>query len=152
MISTADLALIMDYADRAGALIVPTGDPFQLGPVEVGGMFPALIRQLGAAELSEVLCAAVSAGITGRQPMTAPRARGWQIICTAWDTLLLAGSNEEALTGVPGVSRNACLSQVPNDHVVDLHDLTAPPAEPGTPYPPVALAVESARHADPRPS
>ena len=55
MISTADLALIMDYADRAGALVVPTGDPFQLGPVEAGGMFPALIRELGAAELSEVL-------------------------------------------------------------------------------------------------
>src|SRR5229473_2564964 len=53
MISTADLALIMDYADRAGALVVPTGDPFQLGPVEAGGMFPALIRELGAAELSE---------------------------------------------------------------------------------------------------
>ena len=55
MISTADLALIMDYADRTGALVVPTGDPFQLGPVEAGGMFPALIRELGAAELSEVL-------------------------------------------------------------------------------------------------
>jgi ATP-dependent exoDNAse (exonuclease V) alpha subunit len=55
MISTADLALIMDYADRAGALVVPTGDPFQLGPVEAGGMLTALIRELGAAELSEVL-------------------------------------------------------------------------------------------------
>jgi len=55
MISTADLALIMDYADRARTLVVPTGDPFQLGPVEAGGMFPALIRELGAAELSEVL-------------------------------------------------------------------------------------------------
>ncbi|HEY0997992.1 MAG TPA: AAA family ATPase, partial [Streptosporangiaceae bacterium] len=55
MISTADLALIMDYADRAGALVVPTGDASQLGPVEAGGMFPALIRELGAAELSEVM-------------------------------------------------------------------------------------------------
>ena len=55
MFSTVDLALIMDYADRAGALVVPTGDQFQLGPVEAGGMFPALIRELGAAELAEVL-------------------------------------------------------------------------------------------------
>ena len=55
MISTADLALIMDYADRAGALVVPTGDAFQLGPVEAGGMFGALIAGLGAAELSEVM-------------------------------------------------------------------------------------------------
>jgi ATP-dependent exoDNAse (exonuclease V) alpha subunit len=55
MISTADLALIMDYSDRAGALVVPTGDPFQLGPVEAAGMFPALTRELCAAELSEVL-------------------------------------------------------------------------------------------------
>ena len=109
MISTADLALIMDYADRAGALVVPTGDPFQLGPVEAGGMFPALIRELGAAELSEVLrfsagweadasvrlragdFSVVAAydrrgrirGITGRRPMTAPRGRGWRITCRA---------------------------------------------------------------------
>ena len=55
MISTADLALIMDYADRAGALVVPTGDAHQLGPVEAGGMFGALIAELGAAELSEVM-------------------------------------------------------------------------------------------------
>ena len=55
MISTADLALIMDYADRAGALVVPTGDAHQLGPVEAGGMFRALIAELGAAELSEVM-------------------------------------------------------------------------------------------------
>ena len=64
MISTADLALIMDYADRAGAQVVPTGDNSQLGPVEAGGMFRALIRELGAAELSEVMRfdAAVGAG------------------------------------------------------------------------------------------
>ena len=55
MISTADLALIMDLADRAGALVVPTGDPFQLGAVEAGGMLGSLIEALGAAELSEVL-------------------------------------------------------------------------------------------------
>ena len=45
MISTADLALLMDYADRAGALVVPTGDTYQLGPVEAGGMFPRAHRR-----------------------------------------------------------------------------------------------------------
>jgi conjugative relaxase-like TrwC/TraI family protein len=55
MISTADLALIMDFAGRNGALIVPTGDAEQLGAVEAGGMFRAMIGVLGAAELSEVL-------------------------------------------------------------------------------------------------
>ena len=38
-----------------GALVVPTGDAHQLGPVEAGGMFPALIAELGAAELCEVM-------------------------------------------------------------------------------------------------
>ena len=123
MISTADLALIMDYADRAGALVVPTGDACQLGPVEAGGMFRALIAELGAAELSEVHAvrrrsgsgtprsgcgpvtspwsppmtgAAGSGAVTGRRRID--RAAG------AWladhlhgrDTILLAGSNEEA--------------------------------------------------------
>jgi ATP-dependent exoDNAse (exonuclease V) alpha subunit len=55
MISTADLALIMDYADRAGALVVPTGDPFQLGPVEAGGMFGALLTGLPFSLLDPLL-------------------------------------------------------------------------------------------------
>jgi hypothetical protein len=122
MLATADLALLMDYAGRAGALVVPTGDAHQLGPVEAGGMFPALIAELGAAELSEVMrftqewerdaSARLRAGdfsavasydrrgrIRGGDRETAyNRAAG------AWladhlhgkDTLLLAGSNEEA--------------------------------------------------------
>jgi hypothetical protein len=122
MISTADLALIMDYADRAGALVVPTGDAHQLGPVEAGGMFPALIAELGAAELSEVMrfsaqwerdaSARLRAGDFsvvaaydrhgrirgGHREAAFDRAAG------AWladhlhgrDTILLAGSNEEA--------------------------------------------------------
>ena len=122
MISTADLGLIMDYADRAGALVVPTGDAFQLGPVEAGGMFGALIAELGAAELSEVMrfgqqwereaSARLRAGDFsvvaaydrrgrvrgGHREAAFDRAAG------AWladhlhgrDTILLAGSNEEA--------------------------------------------------------
>ena len=109
MISTADLALIMDYADRAGALVVPTGDAAQLGPVEAGGMFRALIGELGAAELTEVLrftqewerdasvrlragdFAAVArlrpAGPDprrrpGEPPMTVRRVHGWPTTCT----------------------------------------------------------------------
>ena len=122
MISTADLALIMDYADRAGALVVPTGDAHQLGPVEAGGMFGALIAELGAAELSEVMrfdqqwereaSARLRAGDFsvvasydrrgrvrgGHREAAFDRAAG------AWladhlhgrDAILLAGSNEEA--------------------------------------------------------
>src|SRR5260370_24353927 len=122
MVSTADLALIMDYADRAGARVVPTGDAQQLGAVEAGGMFAALIAEVGAAELSEVMrfdaqwerdaSVRLRAGdfsvvaaydrrgrIRGEDRETAyNRAAG------AWladplhgrDTILLAGSNQEA--------------------------------------------------------
>ena len=122
MFSTADYALIMDYADRAGALVVPTGDPFQLGPVEAGGMFPALIRELGAAELSEVLrfsadwepaaSLRLRAGDFAVIPAYDRRGRirgdhreaAYDRAAGAWladhlhgtDAILLAGSNEEA--------------------------------------------------------
>src|SRR5260370_9280830 len=52
MISTADLALIMDYADRAGALVVPPGDAHQLGPVEAGGIFAPPVPHVGPAGAS----------------------------------------------------------------------------------------------------
>ena len=100
----------MDYADRAGALVVPTGDAAQLGPVEAGGMFRALIGALGAAELTEVLrftqqwerdasirlhagdFAAVAAydrrgrirGGDREAPMTVRRVHGWPTTCTGW--------------------------------------------------------------------
>ncbi len=122
MISTADLALIMDYADRAGAQVVPTGDNSQLGPVEAGGMFRALISELGAAELSEVMRFAqqwerdaslrLRAGDTGviaaydrrgrirgdhREAVYARAAGAWLADhLHGKDALLLAGSNEEA--------------------------------------------------------
>ncbi len=122
MISTADLALIMDYADRAGALVMPTGDAFQLGPVEAGGMFPALIAELGAAELSEVMrfdqqwerdasvrlregeFSVVAAYDRRGRIRGDHREAAFDRAAGAWladhlhgrDTILLAGSNEEA--------------------------------------------------------
>lgn len=117
-----DLALIMDYADRAGALVVPTGDAHQLGPVEAGGMFPALIAELGAAELAEVRrfdaawerdasvrlragdFSAVAAYDRHGRIRADHREAAFDRAAGAWladhlhgrDTILLAGSNEEA--------------------------------------------------------
>ena len=51
-VGTADLALIQQAAGPAGVLAV--GDPAQLGPVEAGGWFSWFATELGAAELSEV--------------------------------------------------------------------------------------------------
>ena len=122
MISTADLALIMDYADRAGALVAPTGDAFQLGPVEAGGMFGALIAELGAAELAEVMrfgqqwerdasprlragdFSVVAAYDRRGRIRGDHREAAFERAAGAWladhlhgrDTILLAGSNEEA--------------------------------------------------------
>jgi conjugative relaxase-like TrwC/TraI family protein len=55
MLSTSDLALILGAARRAGAHVIATGDPQQLGAVEAGGMFRAIARELGAIELHQVL-------------------------------------------------------------------------------------------------
>ena len=55
MLSTSDLALILGAARRVGAHVIATGDLHQLGAVEAGGMFRAIARELGAAELHEVL-------------------------------------------------------------------------------------------------
>ena len=122
MLSTADLALLMDYADRARALVVPTGDAHQLGPVEAGGMFSALIAELGAAELSEVMrfdaqwerdaslrlragdFTAVAAYDRRGRIRGGDRETAYNRAAGAWladhlhgrDTILLAGSNEEA--------------------------------------------------------
>ena len=53
-ISTADLDLVLRFADRNGASLIPTGDPEQLGAVGAGGMFRALAEMLGSAELREI--------------------------------------------------------------------------------------------------
>ena len=122
MLSTADLALLMDYADRAGALVLPTGDTHQLGPVEAGGMFAALIAELGAAELAEVMrfdahwerdasvrlragdFSAVAAYDRRGRIRSGDRETAYNRAAGAWladhlhgrDTILVAGSNEEA--------------------------------------------------------
>ena len=51
-VGTRDLALIQQAAGPAGVLAV--GDPAQLGPVEAGGWFTWFASELGAAELREV--------------------------------------------------------------------------------------------------
>jgi len=51
-VGTRDLALIQQAAGPAGVLAV--GDPAQLGPVEAGGWFAWFASELGAAELHEV--------------------------------------------------------------------------------------------------
>jgi ATP-dependent exoDNAse (exonuclease V) alpha subunit len=121
-LSTADWALIQQAARSAGALVVPTGDAEQLGPVEAGGMFPVLAETLGAVELTEVRRFASQwerdASLRLRQgdkPVLAAydtrgRIRGlhreaaYSRAAGAWladhlrgkDVLLLAGSNAEA--------------------------------------------------------
>lgn len=121
-LSTADWALIQQAAKSAGALIVPTGDTEQLGPVEAGGMFRMLAETLGAIELTKVRRFASAwerdASLRLRQgdkPVLAAydtrgRMRGlhreaaYARAAGAWladhlrgkDVLLLAGSNAEA--------------------------------------------------------
>ena len=55
MLSTSDLALILGAARRAGAHVIGTGDLQQLGAVEAGGIFRAMAREFGTAELHQVL-------------------------------------------------------------------------------------------------
>ena len=109
MISTADLALIMDYADRAGALVVPTGDAGAARPGRGGRHVPRPDRRAGRGRADRGPpvrprsgsgaprsgCApgtspssppttggAGSAAATGRPPMTVRRAHGWPTTCT----------------------------------------------------------------------
>ncbi|MGH3184188.1 MAG: ATP-dependent DNA helicase, partial [Streptosporangiaceae bacterium] len=53
-VSTADLLRIMQIAARAGAMIVGTFDPEQLGAVEAGGMFPLIAARHGSRRLYDV--------------------------------------------------------------------------------------------------
>jgi conjugative relaxase-like TrwC/TraI family protein len=121
-VSTADLAMLTEAARVAGARIALVGDTQQLGAVDAGGMFRLLAQEVPAAELTEVrrftsqweaqASVKLRAGdfaavavydrhghIRGADDETAR-----QRAATAWladylrgkDTLLLAGSNEEA--------------------------------------------------------
>jgi conjugative relaxase-like TrwC/TraI family protein len=121
-LSTADLAMIGEAAQQAGARVIATGDTAQLGAVEAGGMFRLLAREVPAAELHEVRrfdaewerqasirlrdgdAAAVAAydqhgRIRGADAETAydRAAAMWLADCLRGnDVLLLAGSNAEA--------------------------------------------------------
>jgi conjugative relaxase-like TrwC/TraI family protein len=121
-VSTADLAMLTEAARVAGARLALVGDTQQLGAVDAAGMFRLLAKEVPAAELTEVrrftsqweaqasvkLRAGDFAAVTvydrhgrirGADDETA-RERA----ATSWladhlrgkDTLLLAGSNEEA--------------------------------------------------------
>ncbi|HLH58842.1 MAG TPA: MobF family relaxase, partial [Streptosporangiaceae bacterium] len=121
-VSTADLAMLTEAARTAGARLALVGDTQQLGAVDAGGMFRLLAKEVPAAELTEVrrftspweaqASVKLRAGdftavavydrhgrIRGADAETA-RERA----AAAWladhlrgkETLLLAGSNEEA--------------------------------------------------------
>ena len=53
-LSTADLAMIEEAAQQAGARVIATGDTAQLGAVEAGGVFRLLTHEVPPAELHEV--------------------------------------------------------------------------------------------------
>jgi ATP-dependent exoDNAse (exonuclease V) alpha subunit len=119
---TADLAMLLEAARTAGARVVLVGDTQQLGSPEAGGMFRLLAAEVPAAELTEVrrFHAEWEAGASVRLRAGEPavidvydrhgriRAADAETACEraagAWladhltgkDTLLLAGSNEEA--------------------------------------------------------
>jgi conjugative relaxase-like TrwC/TraI family protein len=51
MVGTRTLARLLDYAERAGTKVVLCGDVAQLPEIDAGGVFRALWRRLGGAEL-----------------------------------------------------------------------------------------------------
>ena len=53
-ISTVDLTRVVQIANDAGAKVLVTGDPNQLGAVGVGGAMELLVDRVGAVRLSEV--------------------------------------------------------------------------------------------------
>ena len=52
MISTTDLADLIEEADRAGGRVILIGDSRQLGAIENGGLFPLLSTELGAVTMT----------------------------------------------------------------------------------------------------
>ena len=120
--STADLAMLLEAARVAGARVVLVGDTQQLGSPEAGGMFRLLAAEVPAAELTEVRRfhaeweADASIRLRAGEPgvvavydrhgriRAADHEAAYEKAAGAWladhlrgkDTLLLAGSNEEA--------------------------------------------------------
>jgi ATP-dependent exoDNAse (exonuclease V) alpha subunit len=54
MVSSRQLALIVEAATRAGAKLVLVGDPEQLQPIEAGAAFRAIADRIGYAELETI--------------------------------------------------------------------------------------------------
>lgn len=54
MVGSRQMARLLDHAAQAGAKVVLVGDAKQLQPIDAGGAFRALTRNLGYAELSEI--------------------------------------------------------------------------------------------------
>ena len=120
--STSDLAMLLEAARTAGARVVLVGDTQQLGSPEAGGMFRLLTQEIPAAELTEVRRfhaqweADASIRLRAGEPgviadydrhgriRAADEETARERAATAWladhlrgkDTLLLAGSNDEA--------------------------------------------------------
>jgi Ti-type conjugative transfer relaxase TraA len=54
MVSSRQMALVIDAVERAGAKIVLIGDPEQLQPIEAGAAFRAIADRIGYAELDKI--------------------------------------------------------------------------------------------------
>ena len=54
MVGSREFALLQDAALSAGAKLVSVGDPKQLQPIDAGGIFGALMRRHGKAEISNI--------------------------------------------------------------------------------------------------
>jgi conjugative relaxase-like TrwC/TraI family protein len=54
MVGSREFALLQDAALCAGAKLVSVGDPKQLQPIDAGGIFGALMRRHGKAEISNI--------------------------------------------------------------------------------------------------
>lgn len=54
MVGSREFALLQDAAMGAGAKLVSVGDPKQLQPIDAGGIFGALMRKHGKAEISNI--------------------------------------------------------------------------------------------------
>jgi hypothetical protein len=126
---TADLAMLLEAARVAEARVILVGDTQQLGSPEAGGMFRLLAAEIPAAELTEVRRfhteweADASVRLRAGEPgviaaydrhgriRAADQETAYEKAAGAWladhlrgkDTLLLAGSNEEAADLARGV-------------------------------------------------
>ena len=54
MVGSREFSLLQEAAMTAGAKLVSVGDPKQLQPIEAGGIFGALMRKHGKAEISNI--------------------------------------------------------------------------------------------------